>query len=569
MSGTTGDGTVGVSGPCAVLGRRPRWASGLGAGRLRQRGFGFGFAHAAPPLSRFPSPQQPVLRGRLRHAAGRRCRRATARPAAQFLLHAPRDAGRRTPLVIVLHGLYQSPAVVDERDGSDELQRRPQLHAGLSLSAGPRPGTPERAAATTRPTTSASWSISCITWLALTPVDLHRVYIWGFSNGGMMAWRTVCQTRNVFAGAGVVAGALLVPCPMPVHVVELHGTADRTVPLFGGYSRYTHTVFPDSAAERSKLAPGSTPGATFDQKARAIAGPRRGSAEWIRSMCCGMGSVVFRWRIRRYQPPSEGRAVVWIPPWPTSQKPAGSPPAMRIGRVAPSPSASRPSARCSPGLGIDAGDPAAALAHWRSAPWQRVFAPDHRDSAELSGPVCRCGVRAASEARVDLSLDGEAGLELELPAPSTTSKALGWSDSCRFRRGSRRGITDWWPMTTAPRPPARSSSSPRTSCRCLPSGCGDGWCSSTRCEPPGEWAIMPILPSSPTWSARQGAGLLLVNPLHASRPSRRCRTRPTFRRRAASAHRSTCVPSSCRSTPPPAPQVRAEVDRAGRRCSLW
>ena len=93
---------------------------------------------------------------------------------------------------------------------------------------------------------------------ALTPVDLHRVYIWGFSNGGMMAWRTVCQTKNVFAGAGVVAGALLVPCPVPVHVVDMHGTADTTVPLLGGYSAYTHTVFPDSANERTKLVAGSS-----------------------------------------------------------------------------------------------------------------------------------------------------------------------------------------------------------------------------------------------------------------------------------------------------------------------
>ena len=92
----------------------------------------------------------------------------------------------------------------------------------------------------------------------LTPVDLHRVYVWGFSNGGMMAWRAVCQTHDVFAGAGVMAGALLVKCPGPVHVVDVHGLRDTTVPYDGGYSRYTHTVMPDSAHERRELAPGST-----------------------------------------------------------------------------------------------------------------------------------------------------------------------------------------------------------------------------------------------------------------------------------------------------------------------
>ena len=41
-------------------------------------------------------------------------------------------------------------------------------------------------------------------------------------------------------------------------MVDLHGALDRTVPYFGGYSTYTHTVFPDSALERQRLARGST-----------------------------------------------------------------------------------------------------------------------------------------------------------------------------------------------------------------------------------------------------------------------------------------------------------------------
>ena len=87
----------------------------------------------------------------------------------------------------------------------------------------------------------------------LTPVDLHRVYIWGFSNGGMMAWRAVCQTRDIFAGAGVMAGALLVTCPRPVHVVDLHGLRDTTVPYERRVLATTRTrSFPDSADERRR-----------------------------------------------------------------------------------------------------------------------------------------------------------------------------------------------------------------------------------------------------------------------------------------------------------------------------
>ena len=93
----------------------------------------------------------------------------------------------------------------------------------------------------------------------LTPVDLHRVYIWGFSNGGMMAWRAVCQTRNVFAGAGVMAGALLVKCPVAgARRGPARHRATATVPLIGGYSRYTHTDFPDSAERAQQARAGST-----------------------------------------------------------------------------------------------------------------------------------------------------------------------------------------------------------------------------------------------------------------------------------------------------------------------
>ena len=55
-----------------------------------------------------------------------------------------------------------------------------------------------------------------------------------------------------------MSGALLVACPRVVHVVDVHGLADATVPYDGGYSRYTHTMMPDSSKERADLAAGST-----------------------------------------------------------------------------------------------------------------------------------------------------------------------------------------------------------------------------------------------------------------------------------------------------------------------
>jgi polyhydroxybutyrate depolymerase len=88
------------------------------------------------------------------------------------------------------------------------------------------------------------------------PIDRSRVYVVGFSNGGMMAWRAVCQAPDVFAAAGVVAGALLVPCPTAVHVYHVHGTGDGVVPLAGGRG-FDGYVFPDSRFEQRRVGAGS------------------------------------------------------------------------------------------------------------------------------------------------------------------------------------------------------------------------------------------------------------------------------------------------------------------------
>jgi predicted esterase len=196
-------------------------------------------------------------------ASGRYVTRLVGMPKAyqssgrRFILHEPRVAGARRPLVIILHGLYQSPAMVEQATAATSFSN---AHDFTLVYPFGRNEAWNAGTCCRRDTANdVGFMVDLVHYVStLTPVDRHHVYIWGFSNGAMMAWRTVCQTRDVFAGAGVVAGALLVPCPVPVHVVELHGDDDRTVPFLGGYSSYTHTVFPDSAKERSELAAGST-----------------------------------------------------------------------------------------------------------------------------------------------------------------------------------------------------------------------------------------------------------------------------------------------------------------------
>ncbi|KZS73874.1 polyhydroxybutyrate depolymerase [Mycobacterium kansasii] len=67
------------------------------------------------------------------------------------------------------------------------------------------------------------------------PLDTTRVYATGMSNGAMLALRLGCQT-DIFAAIAPVAGTLLTDCSraQPTSVLQIHGTADESVPYAGG-----------------------------------------------------------------------------------------------------------------------------------------------------------------------------------------------------------------------------------------------------------------------------------------------------------------------------------------------
>ncbi|MER7169686.1 PHB depolymerase family esterase [Micromonospora sp. NPDC000207] len=70
------------------------------------------------------------------------------------------------------------------------------------------------------------------------PVDPARTYVTGISNGGLLAYRLVCDT-TIFAAVGVVAATLAGSCdsPAPVSVLHIHGEQDQTMPYGGGPGR--------------------------------------------------------------------------------------------------------------------------------------------------------------------------------------------------------------------------------------------------------------------------------------------------------------------------------------------
>ena len=68
-------------------------------------------------------------------------------------------------------------------------------------------------------------------------IDASRIYLAGFSNGGMMSYRLSCELGDRIAGIAVVGGAFNVSScdsDAPADVLIVHGTGDLTVPYRGG-----------------------------------------------------------------------------------------------------------------------------------------------------------------------------------------------------------------------------------------------------------------------------------------------------------------------------------------------
>jgi polyhydroxybutyrate depolymerase len=67
-------------------------------------------------------------------------------------------------------------------------------------------------------------------------VDPRRVYLAGWSNGGIMAFRVACELADRIAAVAVVGGGLGGDCApvRPIPILLFHGTADTFSPYLGG-----------------------------------------------------------------------------------------------------------------------------------------------------------------------------------------------------------------------------------------------------------------------------------------------------------------------------------------------
>ena len=163
-----------------------------------------------------------------------------------YIVRAPADAQKPMPLLIMFHGAGGDASRAERATGfsaaavaDDFVVAYPNgtqanaVEGELSWNAGTCCGR-----ARTNQVDDVSFILAMITELQATySIDPERIYLAGFSNGGMMSYRLACEHADLFAGIAVVSGALnYSPCApsVPLSVLIIHGRADLTVPYDGG-----------------------------------------------------------------------------------------------------------------------------------------------------------------------------------------------------------------------------------------------------------------------------------------------------------------------------------------------
>jgi len=164
-----------------------------------------------------------------------------------YLLHLPPDprAGPALPLVLAFHGgggnasgfeRYSGLDAVADRehfavvypDGSGRLGRRL-----LTWNAGSCCGPAQRDGAD-----DVGFARALVADVSrLVPIDSHRVYATGHSNGAMMSYRLAAEAPELLAAIAPVSGAMNLERfdpGLPVPVLHVHSVDDPRAPYGGG-----------------------------------------------------------------------------------------------------------------------------------------------------------------------------------------------------------------------------------------------------------------------------------------------------------------------------------------------
>jgi polyhydroxybutyrate depolymerase len=149
------------------------------------------------------------------------------------------QAPSRVPLLIVLHGRGQSSSVAARQTGFLGLaeQRRAVLVFPDGEQRSWDAGHGCCGAAGSRRAPDVSFVAAIVSdAVRRWPVDVERVYLVGYSNGGKLAYSAVCAHSTLFAAVATYGAVPLAPCPpgtLPVPFLLAAGTADPVLPFHG------------------------------------------------------------------------------------------------------------------------------------------------------------------------------------------------------------------------------------------------------------------------------------------------------------------------------------------------
>lgn len=202
---------------------------------------------AAPPAS---SAERPGLLERLREAHAGNAARVTTQAlqagglAREYLLLDRSRGQGPAPLVIVLHGGGGNPRTMIPRWEAKARAAGFVVVAPKGIGRNARSGTWNAGGccgeAQARGLDDVGFIAAVIDDVAKrTSIDPRRIYITGFSNGGMLTHRVAAALGNRIAAAAVVSGALFGNESAPrasVPMLIMHGEQDPVVGFNGGPS---------------------------------------------------------------------------------------------------------------------------------------------------------------------------------------------------------------------------------------------------------------------------------------------------------------------------------------------
>lgn len=172
-----------------------------------------------------------------------------------YLLHAPQDCDRTRPLplIVVLHGGFSSARAMEMESGFSEISDREKFFVAYPNGFGMF-GRLQHWNADHCCGFSMKWGIDDIRFISMVidqirtqvQVDPSRIYVVGYSNGGMLGYLYAARNPDIVAAVAGIAATIgsrsspdepemRIDRPRaPVPVIAFHGLSDQTVPYGGG-----------------------------------------------------------------------------------------------------------------------------------------------------------------------------------------------------------------------------------------------------------------------------------------------------------------------------------------------